>query len=676
MGWLMGTSEVDQNQNSSEKEDAKKGLSASSNTKPLREKLPDETHDETPTNRGSLSSIDTVGTDDRMKVLLRIRPLSKTEKLSKANLTPTVQANEDEKTLQVYNADGKISVMSFNRVYDESSSQTFFFDNSGVTDLLALALKGYVATIFAFGQTGSGKTFTITGPTDVAPDPDTVGIVPRALEHLFSLVKKDTESNEISSIRIQASYMEIYNENVLDLLNPQNSGLPVRWSAERGFFVEHLFIVDCDSLDDCLAVLEEGSEKVKESRTTLDTFAEALSINKSLLTLGKCISALADPKKRGGHIPFRDSKLTKMLADSLSGKGLALMIACISPAFQNLNETLKTVRYAMQARKIQNRPVIQLDPQEEMVLNFKTEIAFLRKENNRLKGLLKNDPKYQDMLKQMADEEEPLRRSKSRPPSPSQRQARPIGYRDRIESSIPSLPDIRARNYSVKPVGQKTPLPRHSRRSTTNPPFSTTASPRKSLTNALPVRLTNPSQRKLQPKSAATQRIEEMKKSTAPAGHEMADRAERGRASLSRNERRKSTDDRRVSRDRGTSVKPDRNRDKGKAAGATGKSTGVSRQSTRTITKRPSAIESIPHIVKEPFPEPGPAGGHSKKHSTPKPKPALPTHDEHAGSGAKLAPNKSTKHQPSVQEIVHSRHATLKEVEALDHEIKRLKKAA
>ncbi|KAJ3302124.1 Kinesin- protein 12 [Kappamyces sp. JEL0829] len=664
MGWLMGTSEVDQNQNSSGKEDAKKGLSANSNTKPLREKLPDETHDETPTNRGSLSSIETVGTDDRMKVLLRIRPLSKTEKLSKANLTPTVQANEDEKTLQVYNADGKISVMSFNRVYDESSSQTFFFDNSGVTDLLALALKGYVATIFAFGQTGSGKTFTITGPTDVAPDPDTVGIVPRALEHLFSLVKKDTESNEISSIRIQASYMEIYNENVLDLLNPQNSGLPVRWSAERGFFVEHLFIVDCDSLDDCLAVLEEGmrnrttashdmnehssrshsiltiyleiqgfdseknpqhrygkinfvdlagSEKVKESRTTLDTFAEALSINKSLLTLGKCISALADPKKRGGHIPFRDSKLTKMLADSLSGKGLALMIACISPAFQNLNETLKTVRYAMQARKIQNRPVIQLDPQEEMVLNFKTEIAFLRKENSRLKGLLKNDPKYQDMLKQMADEEEPLRRSKSRPPSPSQRQARPIGYRDRIESSIPSLPDIRARNYSVKPVGQKTPLPRHSRRSTTNPPFSTTASPRKSLTNALPVRLTNPSQRKLQPKSAATQRIEEMKKSTAPAGHEMADRAERGRASLSRNERRKSTDDRRVSRDRGTSVKPDRNRDKGKAAGATGKSTSVSRQSTRTIT---------------------------------------------------------------VQEIVHSRHATLKEVEALDHEIKRLKKAA
>jgi kinesin family protein 12 len=82
--------------------------------------------------------------------------------------------------------------------------------------------------------------------------------VPRALEHLFTVVNNQKDSGEISSIRIQASYMEIHNENVLDLLNPQSSVLPMRWSAERGFFVEHLCIVDCDSLDDCLAVLEEG----------------------------------------------------------------------------------------------------------------------------------------------------------------------------------------------------------------------------------------------------------------------------------------------------------------------------------------------------------------------------------------------------------------------------------
>ena len=79
------------------------------------------------------------------------------------------------------------------------------------------------------------------------------------MDFLFQEVNRLKEKKEISNIRIQASYMEIYNENVLDLLNPQNSGLPVRWTPERGFFVEHLYIVDCDSLDDSLAVLEEGN---------------------------------------------------------------------------------------------------------------------------------------------------------------------------------------------------------------------------------------------------------------------------------------------------------------------------------------------------------------------------------------------------------------------------------
>lgn len=116
----------------------------------------------------------------------------------------------------------------------------------------------YATTVFAFGQTGSGKTYTITGPAEDTPSPDTVGLVPRALDFMFQEVQRLKASKEIQRIRIQASYMEIYNENVLDLLNPQNSGLPVRWSPERGFFVEHLYIVDCDSLDDCLAVLEEG----------------------------------------------------------------------------------------------------------------------------------------------------------------------------------------------------------------------------------------------------------------------------------------------------------------------------------------------------------------------------------------------------------------------------------
>jgi kinesin family member 12 len=98
----------------------------------------------------------------------------------------------------------------------------------------------------------------ITGPSDEKSRSDSLGLVPRALAQMFFQIRSQTEAGVISSIRIQASYLEIYNENVLDLLNPQNSGLPVRWTVDRGFFVEKLYIVDCDSLDDCLAVLEEG----------------------------------------------------------------------------------------------------------------------------------------------------------------------------------------------------------------------------------------------------------------------------------------------------------------------------------------------------------------------------------------------------------------------------------
>jgi hypothetical protein len=118
-----------------------------------------------------------------------------------------------------------------------------------------------------------------------------------------------------------------------------------------------------------------GSEKVKESKASGDTLTEALNINKSLLTLGNCISALAEMKKKrqstpvGGtavHVPYRDSKLTKLLSDSLGGNGLALMIACVTPSIFNLGESLKTLRYASRAKHIQNKPVVQIDPREEV----------------------------------------------------------------------------------------------------------------------------------------------------------------------------------------------------------------------------------------------------------------------------------------------------------------------
>lgn len=141
-----------------------------------------------------------------------------------------------------------------------------------------------------------------------------------------------------------------------------------------------------------------GSERVKESNAQGETLTETLNINKSLLTLGKCISALSDAKKRAGHIPYRDSKLTKLLSDSLGGHGLALMVACISPAVLNLTETVKTLRYAQRAKKIKNKPVVNLDPREEMLMMLRKEIQHLRRENELMKEAIVEDPRYEELL--------------------------------------------------------------------------------------------------------------------------------------------------------------------------------------------------------------------------------------------------------------------------------------
>lgn len=111
------------------------------------------------------------------------------------------------------------------------------------------------------------------------------------------------------------------------------------------------------------------------------TFTESQNINKSLLTLGNCISALSDQRKKSGHIPYRDSKLTKLLADSLGGDGITLMIACISPSSYVVQDTLNTLRYAHRAKRIKNKPVVHMDPKEKLILSLKREIKLLRTEN-------------------------------------------------------------------------------------------------------------------------------------------------------------------------------------------------------------------------------------------------------------------------------------------------------
>lgn len=131
-----------------------------------------------------------------------------------------------------------------------------------------------------------------------------------------------------------------------------------------------------------------GSELTKKTMSEGKTLEEANNINKSLMVLGYCISSLSDNKKRSGHIPYRDSQLTKLLADSLAGNGVTLMIACVSPAHYNHAETLNTLRYASRAKRIRTKPVIMMDPREALILSLKRDIHALQMENEHLKAAL------------------------------------------------------------------------------------------------------------------------------------------------------------------------------------------------------------------------------------------------------------------------------------------------
>ncbi|XP_032242264.1 kinesin-like protein KIF12 isoform X2 [Nematostella vectensis] len=375
---------------------------------------------------------------DNIRVVVRVRPLNSSEK---EKASKNIIKLPGDGAIWIDNSFGQIKPFTFNVVLAENTSQAEMFEECGIKHLVNMALEGYSCTAFAFGQTGSGKTFTITGPLDgqyqegALPTPEMQGLIERSFQYMFHEMERKSER---ISYTLRASYLEVYNERVKDLLNPSSAhdSLPVRWSRNRGFYVENLFFVECDNMDDLMAVLEEGlryrqvgshmmndhssrshtlltvyidielcdpddesgfsiqrhgklsfvdlagSERVKETKSVGGTFAESQNINKSLLTLGNCISALSDQKKRAGHIPYRDSKLTKLLADSLGGDGVTLMIACISPSSSVVSDTLNTLRYANRAKKIKNKPVVQMDPKERLIMTLKREIKLLRTENN------------------------------------------------------------------------------------------------------------------------------------------------------------------------------------------------------------------------------------------------------------------------------------------------------
>ncbi|XP_043258270.1 kinesin-like protein KIF12 isoform X2 [Colletes gigas] len=381
--------------------------------------------------------------ENNINVVVRVRPLSNKE--VKAGDDMAVQFPGDG---QIYcdgfpsSADKKGKLFSYNVVFEPTATQEDILQFSGVKKLIEMAVEGFNCTAFCYGQTGSGKTHTLTGPPEMFDGmkhySEDNGLVFRSFVYLFKLLQERQQCNFV----LRASFLEIYNEKVIDLLNPGTSRKPlmVRWSKKtRGFFVENLFTVECEELDDLLAVLEEGmrnrsvgahnmneqssrshsiltvnitseqqmdnsvfiskqgkinfvdlagSEMTKKTQSEGKTLEEANNINKSLMVLGYCISSLSDGKRKGGHIPYRDSKLTKLLADSLAGNGVTLMIACVSPARSNASETLNTLRYAARVKKIRTKPIVVMDPREALILSLKREVGALQTENEHLKAAL------------------------------------------------------------------------------------------------------------------------------------------------------------------------------------------------------------------------------------------------------------------------------------------------
>ncbi|EMP40041.1 Chromosome-associated kinesin KIF4 [Chelonia mydas] len=310
-----------------------------------------------------------------VRVVLRCRPLVPKEISEGCQMCLSFVPEEPQVIV------GNDKSFTYDFVFDPSAEQEEVFNRS-VAPLIRGIFKGYNATVLAYGQTGSGKTYSMGGTytADQEHEP-TVGVIPRVIKLLF----QEKEQRLEWEFTLKVSYLEIYNEDILDLLSPSRErsqisiredpkeGIKVRCSHRGGHtgrnnsFRCKLHLVDL-----------AGSERQKKTKAEGDRLKEGININRGLLCLGNVISALGDENKKGGFVPYRDSKLTRLLQDSLGGNSHTLMIACVSPADSNLEETLNTLRYADRARKIKNKPIVNIDPQAAELNHLKQQVQQLQ----------------------------------------------------------------------------------------------------------------------------------------------------------------------------------------------------------------------------------------------------------------------------------------------------------
>ncbi|XP_037078104.1 osmotic avoidance abnormal protein 3-like isoform X2 [Pollicipes pollicipes] len=362
---------------------------------------------------------------ETVKVLVRCRPMNSREK----GLNCEVVVFMDPSVMQVSisnpaDKNTPPKEFTFDGVYYlDSITENIYKDMA--YPLVEGSLEGYNGTIFAYGQTGCGKSFTMQG----IPDPPTqVGLIPRAFEHIFDV----TATAEDTKYLVHGSYLEIYNEEIRDLLGADSKKkLDLKEHPEKGVYVQDLTKHPVANTRECEKLMEKGwknrstgatlmnkdssrshsiftifiemitpskkpgakdniragklnlvdlagSERQGKTGATGERLKEATKINLSLSALGNVISALVDGKSK--HIPYRDSKLTRLLQDSLGGNTKTMMVACLSPADNNYDETLSTLRYANRAKQIKNKPKINEDPKDTLLREYAAEIKKLKEQ--------------------------------------------------------------------------------------------------------------------------------------------------------------------------------------------------------------------------------------------------------------------------------------------------------
>ncbi|CAA7052987.1 unnamed protein product [Microthlaspi erraticum] len=372
--------------------------------------------------------------DHNVQILIRVRPLNSMEKSTNGY----IRCLKQESSQCVAWTGPPETRFLFDHVACETIDQETLFRVAGLP-MVENCLSGYNSCIFAYGQTGSGKTYTMLGEVgnlQVKPSPNR-GMMPRIFEFLFARIQAEEESRRDERLKYncKCSFLEIYNEQITDLLEPSSTNLQLREDIKSGVYVENLTECEVESVQDILGLITQGSlnrkvgatnmnressrshsvftcviesrwekdsttnmrfarlnlvdlagsERQKTSGAEGDRLKEAANINKSLSTLGHVIMVLVDVANgKPRHIPYRDSRLTFLLQDSLGGNSKTMIIANASPSVSCAAETLNTLKFAQRAKLIQNNAVVNEDFNGD-VLELRRQIRLLKEELSLLK---------------------------------------------------------------------------------------------------------------------------------------------------------------------------------------------------------------------------------------------------------------------------------------------------